>query len=329
MHDIKTDIKNNIYSNMYILTGTENFLIDFYTKEVLKANSEEDTADFNVMKISKELPSVEEIDAFANSYPFMSEKKVMVIQSTGIFKKVSEEQKEFWTGLVSNTPDYLIVVFAETEIDKRNAIYKAISQRYPVCEFNYREIGELASWLKKIFSSGGKKISNQDAAYMAEIAGPSMFSLKSEAEKIISYCADTDTITTEIINSLVTRSIENKVFDMVDDMVNGKPSVGMIKLNDLKALNEEPIKIISIIFKKLSGLHKLIILKNRPMREISALTGLYESRIRSNMSQANKLGAVRIANVMIKCKDMDSAIKNGLTDKWLAVELILSEIICK
>ena len=39
MHDIKTDIKNNIYSNMYILTGTENFLIDFYTKEVLKANS--------------------------------------------------------------------------------------------------------------------------------------------------------------------------------------------------------------------------------------------------------------------------------------------------
>lgn len=325
MYNIKDDIKNSIYKNVYILCGEEDFLIDYYAKEIISANTDEDTAQFNLMKISKELPSEEDIDTFINSYPFMSEKKVLLMHATGIFKKATESQKKFWSELIQTVPDYAIIIFCETEIDKRSALYKQISKSYPVCEFEYQTTSMLASWLTRLFKTNGKAVSSEDAAYMAEIAGPSMMALKSEAEKLISFCTDTDVISAEMIDNLVTRNIENKVFGMVDDIIAAKRNEVFVKLNDLKALNEEPIKIISIIFKKFGTFHKLLILKNRPMREICSLTGLYEKHAKNNLAQANKLGARKIVAVMSKCRDMDFAVKNGSIDKWLATEIIINE----
>ena len=44
-----------------------------------------------------------------------------------------------------------------------------------------------------------------------------------------------------------------------------------------------------------------------------------------NLNQAQKIGIRKIANVMLKCRDMDFAIKNGTAEKWFAVEAIIAE----
>ena len=327
MYNIKNDIKNSIYKNLYLLCGEENYLIDYYTNEIVKANTDSDTLDFNLMKIFKELPPEEEIDAFVNSYPFMSEKKVLVFQSTGILKKSTEAQRNYISSVISQVPEYIIIIFAESEIDKRNALYKQIAKDFPVCEFEYQSIADLGLWITRFLRSLGKEITRDNASYIADIAGPSMTSIKSELEKLASFSKDTDEISTDMIDALVTRNIENRVFLMVDDIVDKKTGPASEKLNDLKALNEEPIKIISIIFKKFATFHKLILLKNKPIKEICSLTGLYEKHAKNNLQKANMLGAKKIAQVMLRCRDMDFAIKNGSIDKWVAVETIISEIL--
>lgn len=325
MHDIKNDIKNGILSNVYILCGEEEYLADYYKKQLISFATDEDTQDFNLMEIYSTMPDTADIDAFANSYPFMSEKKVLVVEDTRIFKKGTEEQKSFFLDLIANIPEYLVIIFAEKEIDKRNSLYKQISKIYPVCEYEYQPLATLTQWITKIFTSSGKEIDREDAAYICEIAGPSMLSIKSEAEKLISFTGDKAEIDRATIDSLVTRNIENRVFAMIDDIANCKKSDALKKLSDLKALNEEPIKIINIIFNKFATFHKLLILKDKPMREICSLCGLYEKHARNNLSQAQKLGGRRIAAVMVKCRDMDFAIKSGNMEKWLALELVISE----
>lgn len=324
MHNIKNDIKNGIYSNIYILCGEEEYFIDFYTNEIISAVTDKDTQEFNLLKIYNNLPDETDIDTFVNSYPFMSEKKVLVIEDTKIFKKTTENEKKFFSELISAVPDYMIIIFAEKEIDKKNALYKQISKIYPVCEFEFQTLPALSSWIGKLFKSAEKEISSEDASYICEIAGPSMLSLKSEAEKLISFAVKNN-IDRDMIDSLVTRNIENRVFAMIDDIASGDSTAALKKLFDLKALNEEPVKIISIIFNKFANFHKLLILKNKSIREICSICGLYEKHARNNLNQANKLGGKRIANVMLKCRDMDFAVKNGTIDKWVAVELILGE----
>ncbi len=327
MYNIKNDIKNSLYQNLYLLCGEEDYLIDYYTNEIVKANTDSDTLDFNLMKIFKEMPSEEEIDAFVNSYPFMSEKKLLVFQSTGILKKSTEAQRNYLSQMISQLSEYIIIIFAESEVDKRSALYKQIAKSFPICEFEHQSIADLGLWITRFLKSFDKEISRDDANYMAEIAGPSMTTIKSELEKLLSYTKDMDTISRDMIDTLVTRNIENKVFMMVDDIVDKNTGPALQKLNDLKALNEEPIKIISIIFKKFATFHKLILLKNKPIKEVCSLTGLYEKHAKNNLTKANMLGTKKIAMVMLRCRDMDFAIKNGSIDKWVAVETIISEIL--
>ncbi len=324
MHDIKNDIKNQIFSSVYLLCGDETYLIDFYANELIGVLTDEDTKELNLLSVHSVLPDVASIDEFVNSYPFMSDKKVLVIENTGIFKKATEEYKSFFSDLISELPEYLVIIFKENQIDKRSVLYKQIAKTYPVCQYDFQAIPTLAGWITKIFSASGKDIKREDALYMCDIAGPSMLSLKEEAKKIISFLGDDTKVTRDTIDSLITRTVEDKVFDMVDDIADLKRCEALTKLNDLKALNVEPIKIISIIFNKFATYHKLFLLKGKSVYEIRELTGMYEKHIRTNMEKAQKLGRKTIASVMLMCADMDANVKNGTVEKWLAIELILA-----
>ena len=322
---LKNDIKNKTFKNVYVFTGDEKYLADYYSKEICNALVDEDMKEFNFLKLST-LPSPEDIDAFASSYPFMSEHKVMLVKDTGIMKNAPEDVKEYFTELLSSVPDYLVVIFNEANIDKRNTVYKAASKVSAPLEFAYKKPNELASWISKMFKKEGKNISSQDALYMCEIAGPSMMQLKSEAEKIVTFLGENTTIDRALIDSLVTRTVENRVFEMLDNLVAGKKLQAIQQYNDLKALGEEPIKIISIIFNRFATFHSILILKGKSPGEIAAISGMKDWVVRNSVAPANKLGVRKIAAVMSKCRDMDFAVKNGITDKWLALELILAEI---
>ena len=136
---LKNDIKNKTFKNVYVFTGDEKYLADYYSKEICNALVDEDMKEFNFLKLST-LPSPEDIDAFASSYPFMSEHKVMLVKDTGIMKNAPEDVKEYFTELLSSVPDYLVVIFNEANIDKRNTVYKAASKVSAPLEFAYKKL---------------------------------------------------------------------------------------------------------------------------------------------------------------------------------------------
>lgn len=325
MQRIKTDIKCNNFKNVYLLFGPETFLIDYYVTQIISANINDDSKEFNLLSFSAQIPEEGEIDNFINSYPFMSEKKVLCIRNSGIFKKSGEATRNFWSDIIENVPDYAIIIFAEKEIDKRNTLYKLINKKHTACEFEYQKPAELTSWTINVLRKLSKTVSHQDASYIVELCGPAMQNIHSEAEKLASYITDRAEIRRSDIEQIVTKNIENRVFDMMDDIAEGRNEAAFKKLSDLKALNEEPIKIISIIFNKYSLYKKLSILKGKPLPEICRVCGLYENYAKNYLRHLNTLSADKITHVMNRCMEMDFGIKSGNTDKWLGVELIIAE----
>jgi len=325
MQRIKTDIKCNNFKNIYLLFGPETFLIDYYTTQIISANVDEDSKEFNLLSFSAQIPDDSEIDSFINSYPFMSEKKVLCIRNSGIFKKSGDAIKIFWSEIIENIPDYAIIIFAENEIDKRNALYKLINKNHTACEIEYQKPADLTSWTVNVLKKLSKTVSHQDASYIVELCGPAMQNIHSEAEKLASYITERTEITRNDIEQIVTKNIENRVFDMMDDIAEGRNEAAFKKLADLKALNEEPIKIISIIFNKYSMYKKLSLLKGKPLPEICRVCGLYEKYAKNYLRHLNAISSDKINRVMNRCMEMDFGIKAGNTEKWLGVELIIAE----
>lgn len=325
MQKIKTDLKTGAVKSAYLFCGPESYLIDYYTNEVIKTAVAEGTAEFNLLKISSRIPEEEEVEGFISSYPFMSDKKVLCIKNSGLLKRSNDAQKKFWTELLEAVPDYAIVIFAEAETDKRSGIYKLFSKKHTVCEFAYQKPSELSSWVIKIFKSVNISIEPRDASRLVELCGPAMQNIRSETDKLSAYALNSGKVTSDDIELVVSKNVENRVFAMIDDIADGKNGEAYEKLRDLKTLNEEPIKIISIIFGKFSSYKKLFLLRNKSTREICSITGMYERHAANAVRQLKRLGIERVERILEKCMEMDFKVKSGKIDKWLAVELIISE----
>ncbi|MBE7051062.1 MAG: DNA polymerase III subunit delta [Ruminococcaceae bacterium] len=325
---IKEDIKKQSYKSVYLLYGEENFLKDYYKKALVGKVLDSTFADFNYKEIISKKPEPEEIDDFLSSYPCMSEKKILFIKNSDLMKKASDADKKYWQKTLSEVPDFVIIIFSEISVDKRNAIYKQIAKDFGVDEFPFQKEADLTDWVRRYAASCGKEILPDTARHLIDCCSPSMYILKNEIEKLAAYRADEKEITKEHIDICCCKIAENRVFEMIDDLLGGNAEKACEKYEELKLLREEPIAINAAIFSKYNQLRKEKILsETMGAREIAAKLGQREYFVNMHLKQIAKIPLSELDKITKMCFDADHKIKNGLSDGWAALDIIIANMI--
>ena len=110
MKNIQADIKSGNFKQVYLLYGEEAYLKQQYKQNLVKAlNPDGDTMNFNHYE-GKGIDVKQLID-LCETMPFFAERRVVLLEDTGFFKNKCEELADYMKEL----PDYLYLVFAETE----------------------------------------------------------------------------------------------------------------------------------------------------------------------------------------------------------------------
>ena len=123
MQVLNQDIKNREFKQVYLLFGDEPYLISNYKKKLREAIAGDDTMNFNYFEGKN--PDVKEIISLADTMPFFAERRLIMVDGSGFFKSASEELVNY----LPNMPDTVSFVFCESEVDKRNKLYK---KDYPI-----------------------------------------------------------------------------------------------------------------------------------------------------------------------------------------------------
>ena len=92
MQTINEDIKNGTFKPVYLLYGEETFLKQSYKKKLRAAISGDDTMNYNYFE-GKGL-DVNELISLADTMPFFSERRLILIEDSGFFKTSSEALAE-------------------------------------------------------------------------------------------------------------------------------------------------------------------------------------------------------------------------------------------
>lgn len=324
---IKKDIKTNEYTKIYLVFGEEEFLRDYYKNALIEKTVDKSLADFNFKKFTSQKPDNDEVESFFSSYPFMSEKKVLYIKNSGIFKKTSEDDKKFWQRMIDEIPDFGIIIFSEKEVDKRNALYKAVNAKFSCDEFPFQKTPELASWIVRYMAKYDKNISDADAEYMIECCSRSMYILKSEIEKLAFYKEGEKFITRQDIDRCVCKLPESRVFRMIDDILDGNIKDAGERLAELKLLKEEPIALNSAIFSKYSQLRREKMLsKTLTPREIASKTGQRDYFVNMHLKQIKDIPIEKLDEIINACQSLDYRVKSGLADAWTELEVLFAKM---
>ena len=143
MQTINEDIKNGTFKPVYLLYGEEAFLKQSYKKKLRAAISGDDTMNYNYFE-GKGL-DMNELISLADTMPFFSERRLILIEDSGFFKTSSEALAEY----LPTMPDTTCIVFVEEAVDKRNKLYKKVKDLGHIAEMKRQDSspdGRRRSW---------------------------------------------------------------------------------------------------------------------------------------------------------------------------------------
>lgn len=116
---IQEDIKTGNFRQAYLLYGEETYLKQQYKQNLAKAlNPDGDTMNFSHYE-GKGIDVKQLID-LCETMQFFADRRVILLEDTGFFKNKCDELADYMKEL----PEYLCLIFAESEVDKRAACIK-------------------------------------------------------------------------------------------------------------------------------------------------------------------------------------------------------------
>ena len=323
MKTIDNDIKDGRIKRAYLLYGEERYLIRQYRDKLKKAIvTEDDTMNFSSFE-GTEINQKEIID-LAETLPFFAEKRLIIMEDTGLFKKGGEDLAEYLPG----APESTFFVFVEEEVDKRSKMYKAIGKSEGTAiEFLQQSDDTLARWVGGRVKKEGKGMTQ--AAYNLFIAktGSDMENIDKELEKLLCYCLEKDTIEEADVEAITTEQIQSKVFDMVDAISNHKQKMALDLYYDLLALKEPAMRIMFLITRQFQMLMIVKSMSNKGFgnKDIASKAGCPEWAVKKYQAQGRGYSLEQLKKAVNDGVSYEEAVKTGRMNDQLAVELFIMQ----
>ena len=320
LKNIQEDIKTGKFKQAYLLYGEEAYLKHQYKQNLIKAlNSDGDTMNFS--HYEGKGTDVKGLIDLCETMPFFAERRVILLEDTGFFKNKCEELADYMKEL----PDYLCMIFAETEVDKRSRMYKAVKTCGRIAEFVRQDEKTLMRWAAGLLGKEGKKITQKDMELLLTRTGVDMGNLRMELEKLITYTGDRDVVTGADIEAVCTTQTQNKIFDMVRAVTEKNQKKALDLYYDLLTLKEPPMRILFLLAKQFRQLllTKQYMQEEMSQTEIASRLGVPSFVVRGIAACAKYYTIEELEQAVEDFVDAEEAVKTGRLQDVMSVELLI------
>lgn len=169
---------------------------------------------------------------------FFSEKNLFIIDN---FPFSSDDEnseniskiQEYFLNILPKINSENIIVFNNEKADKRWKIYKEILKNWEIKDFTIRDENDLIKKIQDVYQS---KISQTALAKIITLKWLNFWSISNELDKIF--------IMKDFIDNsdldLITKDIEESIFDIINDILANETKKALLKLRDLADFIDNP-----------------------------------------------------------------------------------------
>ncbi len=320
MQRINSDIKQNNFKQIYLLYGEERYLKKQYTDRLHKAMCNEGDSMNTHFYEGKDI-SVGEIIDLSETLPFLSERRVIFISNSNLFKSGGEKMAEY----LASPNETTYFVFTESEVDKRSKLFKAVQNNGCVVEFGVQDENTLKRWIAGIVGRDNKKIAERTVTLFLTKTGTDMENIQMELEKLLCYCMDRDVITDEDVEAVCVNRISNHIFDMVNAIASGNTKEALSLYYDLLALKEPAMRILFLIARQYNLLLQTKELKQKGFsdKDIASKIGVPPFVAGKYVAQASRFKTSDLKAFVKRCVETEEAVKTGHMNDVISVEMLI------
>ena len=319
MKVLNEHIKSKEYVSSYLIYGEEEYLKKQYRDKLKDAITGEDTMNYSYFEGGR--IAVRDIIDIGNTLPFFADKRLIVVENSGFFKSSNDELADY----LKNIPDYLIIIFIESEVDKRNKVYKAVSAGGYACEMKEQSTAVLVKWIVGILGKEDKHISREAVDLLLNKTGVGMDNIKMELEKLVCFCMDRGEITAGDVEQVCTTQTVSRIFDMITAIATKRQRQALGLYYDLLTLKEPPMRILYLIVRQFNGILQVkeALENGQGNSQIASSMGVAPFIVGKYVSQAKYFSIEQLNGALQDCADIEERVKVGKIEDKMGVELII------
>ncbi|MCC3356655.1 DNA polymerase III subunit delta [Bacillus sp. REN16] len=328
-------IKKKQLAPVYLLHGSENFLIQETKDLLIEYSIKEEEKDFNLSVFDLEETPVEIALADAETLPFMGERRLVILQNPSFLTseknkdKVEHNVSVLELYLKSPAPFTILVFTAPYEkLDERKKIVKLLKANAEVLTVNTLSEKDLHSWITDRATQHEVTIRPPAIQELLHVAGTNLMNITQEMDKMCLYLGANGEITEETVHLLVPRSLEQNIFSLIDKVVNRKLDEALRIFYDLLQNKEEPIKILSLLATQFRLIFQVKELSRQGygQQQIAGNLKVHPFRVKLAGGQSNLFSQEELLKIMNQLAEADYEMKNGKMDKKLILELFIMKL---
>lgn len=327
--ELKKSIADKEYKGVYLIYGEESYLKQHYVGLLRNKVVDKAFEDFNAHFFEGKSTSMNEIIRCAEILPMMSDRSCVIVRDYAL-DALSKEEMKTLEAYLSDVAQSSVLIFWMDAIEvnskksaKWNKIIKMISVAGMCVNLEKRDMRSLV----KMVCDGGKKrnceISADVGEYLVSQVGSDLRTLLNEVEKLSSFATGRKALK-EDVDAVAVKSLEAKAFDLSKSIIRRDYEKAYLILNNLLALREEPVIILSAVSSsfvdmyrvkcaKIAGFQALDVGKHYNYRNM-------DFRLRNASRDCDALTVEQLRNSVRCLCEADMALKGSAPDKRLVLE---------
>ncbi len=344
---LMNDIKNNSVKPVYLIYGSETYLID-KGWEALKNAVVTSFPELNYTQLDGEKLDISELSAACETFPFGADKRLVAVRDLGMLKSKGEgkgegeetagdrnDPKPFVEVIENINATACLLFVSYGSIDKRKKLVNEIKKYGAVYEFDRIDRDELAQWIKRELGKSGKNIGAKELdhfinsiGYIDKNGSKSMYDVENEVKKLMNYIGKATAVHMEHIEAIVPRNVENDIFKLINACSEKDADRSLRVYGDLLLEGESSLGILALLTKQIKNMIGVAELHNKRYdgKSISEKLKIHEYTVKLCIKYSASIKSQVLHSAFEKCIDTEFGIKTGRMGDRLAMELLLATL---
>ena len=302
---IVNDIKTGKAKPIYFLMGEEPYYIDKISDYIEDNVLAEDEKGFNQMVLYGRDVSVDDIIGNAKRYPMMAERQVVIVKEA---QDLSRTIEKFVSYAENPQPTTILVLnYKYKKLDKRKALFKAISKVGVVYESKKLYENKVAEWIRRVLSGQNYSISPKAAQMLVEFLGTDLSKINNELEKLKIILPEGTQISPEHIEENIGISKDYNNFEL-RKAIGERNSLKVFKIINYFAENpkDNPMVVtVSLLFNFFSQLLHYHGLHDKNPRSVASALKINPYFVNEYIEAARNFNMKKVSSVVATLREFD------------------------
>lgn len=325
-------IKKDKIEPVYYWFGTEGYMIDTLRQAIIKQVLDPEDFETSLSIYDLEETTIQEAVNDAETFPFLSEKKVVIGHNADFLKAKPAfndipHQSDALIHYVENPAPYTVFVLIAPyeKVDERKKVVKSLKKHATTVACQPLKEIEMTKAVHTIAQDLHLKLPSEVVEFLIGQIGSNLMIMQSELEKMALYVGAGNELTLETARLLIAEQENSTAFQLVDAILTKNLRTAIDIKKDLEKRNEDPIGMLALITSQFRTILQVKRLQQKgyTQYQIAQQLKIHPYTAKLAMKRQSGFTFTELKQIMDRIAEVDLQMKTGAMEKSIAFELLL------